>query len=57
LLDLNRPKVYGIEFLSIFIKNNEDIKHIPTVILTTSENQKGSNEFYRIGFLVICYNL
>jgi hypothetical protein len=51
------PKVCGIEFLSICITNNEDIKHIPTVILTTSEKQKGLDEFYRIGFLVIFYNL
>jgi len=38
LLDLNMPKLSGIEFLSI-LKNNDEIKHIPTVILTTSDNQ------------------
>ena len=48
LLDLNMPKMSGIEFLSI-LKNNDDIKHIPTVILTTSDNQKDLEECYRIG--------
>ncbi|WP_370624103.1 response regulator [Tenacibaculum sp. AHE15PA] len=48
LLDLNMPKMNGIEFLSI-LKNNDDLKHIPTVILTTSDNQKDLEECYRIG--------
>jgi CheY-like chemotaxis protein len=48
LLDLNMPKISGIEFLSI-IKNNEELCHIPTVILTTSDNQKDLLECYRIG--------
>ena len=48
LLDLNMPKVSGIEFLTI-LKANDDIKHIPTVILTTSDNQKDLEECYRIG--------
>ncbi|TXD49164.1 response regulator [Polaribacter sp. IC073] len=48
LLDLNMPKVSGIEFLTI-LKNNDAIKHIPTVILTTSDNQKDLEECYRIG--------
>jgi CheY-like chemotaxis protein len=48
LLDLNMPKVGGIEFLTI-LKNNADIKHIPTVILTTSDNQKDLEECYRLG--------
>ena len=48
LLDLNMPKVSGIEFLAI-LKNNDAIKHIPTVILTTSDNQKDIEECYRIG--------
>ena len=48
LLDLNMPKINGIEFLSI-LKNNDDLKHIPTVILTTSDNQKDLEECYRIG--------
>ena len=48
LLDLNMPKVGGIEFLAI-LKKNDDIKHIPTVILTTSDNQKDLEECYRLG--------
>jgi CheY-like chemotaxis protein len=48
LLDLNMPKVSGIEFLTI-LKSNNDIKHIPTVILTTSDNQKDLEECYRMG--------
>jgi CheY-like chemotaxis protein len=48
LLDLNMPKVGGIEFLAI-LKKNDDVKHIPTVILTTSDNQKDLEECYRLG--------
>jgi CheY-like chemotaxis protein len=48
LLDLNMPRISGLEFLSI-LKNNKQLKHIPTVILTTSDNQKDIEECYRIG--------
>ena len=48
LLDLNMPKISGIEFLSI-LKNDENLKHIPTVILTTSNNHKDVIECYTIG--------
>jgi CheY-like chemotaxis protein len=48
LLDLNMPRISGLEFLSI-LKNNEQLRHIPTVILTTSDNQKDIEECYRIG--------
>ena len=48
LLDLNMPKISGIEFLKI-IKANEDLLHIPTVILTTSNNQKDLIECYKTG--------
>jgi CheY-like chemotaxis protein len=48
LLDLNMPKINGIEFLTI-LKNSDDLKHIPTVILTTSDNHKDLEECYRIG--------
>jgi CheY-like chemotaxis protein len=48
LLDLNMPKISGIEFLSI-LKNTEDLKHIPTIILTTSDNEKDLFECYKIG--------
>lgn len=48
LLDLNMPKLNGIEFLSI-LKNDDDLKYIPTVILTTSNNQKDLKECFKIG--------
>ncbi|MDO3695402.1 response regulator [Wenyingzhuangia sp. chi5] len=48
LLDLNMPKINGIEFLSI-LKKDPDLRHIPTVILSTSNNQKDLLECYKIG--------
>ncbi|MCL6293946.1 response regulator [Gaetbulibacter sp. 2012CJ34-3] len=48
LLDLNMPKINGIEFLNI-LKNDDTLRHIPTVILTTSNNQKDLLECYKIG--------
>ncbi|MCL7754080.1 response regulator [Polaribacter sp. Z022] len=48
LLDLNMPKMSGIEFLTI-IKDTDEFKHIPIIILTTSDNQKDLLECYRIG--------
>jgi len=48
LLDLNMPKISGIEFLRI-LKSKEELKHIPTIILTTSNNQKDLLECYRTG--------
>ncbi|WP_309477299.1 response regulator [Tenacibaculum aquimarinum] len=48
LLDLNMPKISGIEFLTI-LKKDDDLKHIPTVILTTSDNQKDLEKCFEIG--------
>jgi CheY-like chemotaxis protein len=48
LLDLNMPRINGIEFLLI-LKENENLKHIPTVILSTSDNQKDLEACYKIG--------
>jgi CheY-like chemotaxis protein len=48
LLDLNMPEVSGIEFLTI-LKKNTDLKHIPVIILTTSNNPKDLIECYTIG--------
>ena len=39
LLDINLPKKNGHEVLK-FIKNNDQIKQIPVVVLTTSSSQK-----------------
>ena len=48
LLDLNMPKINGIEFLGI-LKSDSRLKHIPTVILTTSNNNRDLLECYKIG--------
>ena len=48
LLDLNMPKMNGIEFLTA-LKANEILKFIPTVILTTSNNHRDMVECYKIG--------
>ena len=48
ILDLNMPKVNGIEFLTL-LKNDERLKYIPAIILTTSNNPKDIYECYRIG--------
>jgi len=48
ILDLNMPKVNGIEFLSI-LKNDEKLKYIPAIILSTSNNHKDIYECYKIG--------
>ena len=48
LLDLNMPKVNGIEFLSQ-LKKDERLMHIPTIILTTSKNHNDLVECYKLG--------
>ncbi|MFI1743405.1 response regulator [Thalassobellus sediminis] len=48
LLDLNMPKIDGIEFLKI-LKADNALKFIPTIVLTTSNNQKDLLECYEIG--------
>lgn len=48
LLDLNMPKMNGIEFLTI-LKNDNRLKYIPTIILTTSINRKDVLKCYEIG--------
>ncbi|PCE62527.1 response regulator [Sediminicola luteus] len=47
-LDLNMPRMNGIEFLGI-LKQHEQIKYLPTIILTTSQNRDDLLECYRIG--------
>ena len=39
LLDLNMPRMNGIEFLNI-TKNDDELKKIPVVVLTTSKNDE-----------------
>lgn len=48
ILDLNMPKINGIEFLSI-LKADDYLKYIPAIILTTSNNRKDILECYKIG--------
>ena len=48
ILDLNMPKVSGLEFLKI-IKKDEVRKYIPTIILTTSNNYIDIKECYQMG--------
>ncbi|EAQ49081.1 response regulator [Leeuwenhoekiella blandensis] len=48
LLDLNMPKIDGIEFLKI-LKADDTFKYIPTVVLTTSSNHNDVKQCYEIG--------
>ena len=48
LLDLNMPKMNGIEFLRT-LKEDEVLKYIPSIVLTTSTNPKDVLESYKIG--------
>ena len=54
LVDLNMPKMNGIEFLKN-IKSDPELKKIPVVVLTTSRNEKDvveSFEFSVAGYMV-----
>ncbi len=48
LLDLNMPKLNGIEFLKI-LKSDEVLQFIPSIILSTSVNQTDLLECYKTG--------
>jgi len=48
LLDLNMPMLNGVDFLTI-IKNDKTLKYIPTIIFTTSNNEKDFKECYKNG--------
>lgn len=48
LLDLNMPRMSGIEFLSV-LKSDDVLKYLPTIVLTTSENRADLLECYKIG--------
>jgi CheY-like chemotaxis protein len=48
ILDLNMPRMNGLEFLKI-IKNDEDFKKIPAVVLTTSKEEQDIFESYKLG--------
>ena len=48
LLDLNMPKMGGIEFLSV-MRKDETIRRIPVVILTTSRAEYDKIQSYDLG--------
>ena len=48
LLDLNMPKMNGIEFLKI-IKSDDVLKRIPVVVLTVSKEQQDKVKSFRLG--------
>ncbi len=48
LLDLNMPKMNGIEFLKI-AKTDEALKSIPVVVLTTSKTARDVVESFKLG--------
>ncbi len=48
LLDLNMPKMNGIEFLRI-AKEDESLKRIPVVVLTTSKGEQERTESFKLG--------
>jgi CheY-like chemotaxis protein len=54
LLDLNMPKMNGIEFLKV-IKADESFKRIPAIVLTTSKDDQDRIQTYQLsvaGFIV-----
>ena len=48
LLDLNMPIMNGIEFLQA-IKRDDELKRIPVVVLTTSEEQQDKVDSFNLG--------
>ena len=54
LLDLNMPKMNGIEFLEV-VKADKTLKKIPVVVLTTSKNERDILETFELsaaGYIV-----
>jgi CheY-like chemotaxis protein len=48
LLDLNMPRMNGVEFLRV-IKNDASLKRIPVVVLTTSKEEEDKVESFSLG--------
>jgi CheY-like chemotaxis protein len=48
LLDINMPRMNGLEFLSI-VRNTEEWKNLKTYIVTTSEEKVDKEEAERLG--------
>ena len=54
LLDLNMPRMNGINFLKI-IKNDDELKQIPVIVITTSKDERDkmeSFEFSVAGYII-----
>jgi len=47
LLDWNMPGMGGREFLAR-VKSDEDLKHIPVIVLTTSDSERDILDSYRL---------
>jgi CheY-like chemotaxis protein len=47
LLDLNMPKMNGIELLKV-VKADEELKNIPVIVLTTSDEQRDIVESFNL---------
>jgi CheY-like chemotaxis protein len=48
LLDLKMPRMGGLEFLKT-VRNSEDFKFLPTVVLTSSREDQDIIESYNLG--------
>ncbi len=48
LLDLNMPKMNGIEFLKI-VKQDNGLRKIPVIVLTTSKEEQDRIESFNLG--------
>jgi CheY-like chemotaxis protein len=48
LLDLNMPKMNGIEFLKV-AKSDASLKRIPVIVLTTSQQESEKVESFNLG--------
>lgn len=48
LLDLNMPKMNGIEFLKA-VKSKQNLKTIPVIVFTTSQEKQDIHESFQLG--------
>lgn len=48
LLDLNMPRMNGVEFLGV-VKNDDRFKHLPVIVVTTSKEESDKIEAFRLG--------